>query len=162
MGERGECFADDFVGDFRGEEGEDVDLFSLVSDSVFFLGEDLVKRPISVVLSYSRAMAPGRCEKVKAKVFRPRHVSSQDHFSRTRQHPRSLGGKGRSFDSSLLHFINSLNLQLLPETVGAEKGNGGDGSYSSSKRLACTPALLGKAAFSASRSFECHFVDVLW
>lgn len=51
VGERGEDFADNFVGDFRGEEGEDDDLlFSFVSGSVFFLGEDLVKRPISVVV----------------------------------------------------------------------------------------------------------------
>lgn len=54
VGEGGEDLADDFVGDFRGEEGEDDVLFSFVSDSVFFLGEDLVKRPISVVLYYSR------------------------------------------------------------------------------------------------------------
>ena len=49
MGECGEDFAEDFVGDLRGEEREDEDLFSLGSGSVFFLGEDLVKRPISVV-----------------------------------------------------------------------------------------------------------------
>lgn len=34
--------------DFRGEEREDDVLFALVSGSVFFLDEDLVKRPISV------------------------------------------------------------------------------------------------------------------
>ena len=44
VGDRGE----DFAADFRGEERDDDDLFSLVSLSVFFLGEDLVKRPISV------------------------------------------------------------------------------------------------------------------
>ena len=49
VGECGEDFAEDFVGDLRGEEREDEDLFSLRSGSVFFLGEDLVKRPISVV-----------------------------------------------------------------------------------------------------------------
>ena len=56
MGGRGEDFVGDFVGDFRGEEREDEDededdvlLFCLLSGSVFFfLGEDLVKRPISV------------------------------------------------------------------------------------------------------------------
>ncbi len=47
VGERGEDLAGDFVGDFRGEEREDDGLFSLLSGSVFFLGEDLVKRPIS-------------------------------------------------------------------------------------------------------------------
>lgn len=48
VGEGGEDFADNFVGDFRGEEGEDevLVLFSLVSGSGFFLVEDLVKRPI--------------------------------------------------------------------------------------------------------------------
>ena len=49
MGELGEDFAEDLVGDLRGEDREDEDLFSLRSGSVFFLGEDLVKRPISVV-----------------------------------------------------------------------------------------------------------------
>lgn len=52
VGECVEDFAADFVGDLRGEEGEDdvlLLLFSLVSGSIFFLGdEDLVKRPISV------------------------------------------------------------------------------------------------------------------
>ena len=51
MGDGAADFAGDFEGDFRGEEGEDdvvFFLFSLVSGSVFFLGEDLVKRPISV------------------------------------------------------------------------------------------------------------------
>lgn len=54
MGERAEDFDGDFEGDFGVEEREDDVLFSLfsllslVSDSVFFLGEDLVKRPISV------------------------------------------------------------------------------------------------------------------
>lgn len=50
MGERVEDLTGDFEGDFRGEEREDEGLllFSLVSGSVFFLGEDLVKRPISV------------------------------------------------------------------------------------------------------------------
>ena len=61
VGERREDFAGDLVGDFvgdlRGEEGvedENDVLFSLVSGSVFFLGddededEDLVKRPISI------------------------------------------------------------------------------------------------------------------
>ena len=50
VGDRGEDFAGDFVGDLRGEdeEREDDVLFSLVSSSVFFLGEDLVKRPIRV------------------------------------------------------------------------------------------------------------------
>ena len=47
VGELGEDFAEDLVGDLRGEDREDVDLFSLRSGSVFFLGEDLVKRPIS-------------------------------------------------------------------------------------------------------------------
>lgn len=54
VGERAEDFDGDFEGDFGVEEREDDVLFSLfsllslVSDSVFFLGEDLVKRPISV------------------------------------------------------------------------------------------------------------------
>ena len=49
VGDRTEDFAGDFEGDFRGEEREDDVLFSLVSSSVFFLGEDLLlKRPISV------------------------------------------------------------------------------------------------------------------
>lgn len=54
VGDGAEDFAGDFEGDFRGrgrgrgEEEEDDVLFSLVSGSVFFLGEDLVKRPISV------------------------------------------------------------------------------------------------------------------
>lgn len=50
VGERAEDLTGDFEGDFRGEEREDEGLllFSLVSGSVFFLGEDLVKRPISV------------------------------------------------------------------------------------------------------------------
>ena len=49
VGELGEDFAEDLVGDLRGEDREDEDLFSLISGSVFFLGEDLVKRPISEV-----------------------------------------------------------------------------------------------------------------
>lgn len=47
MGDRVEDFAEDFEGDFRGDEGEDDVLFSLLSGSDFFLGEDLLKRPIS-------------------------------------------------------------------------------------------------------------------
>ena len=42
-------FDGDFEGDFVVEEREDDVLLSLISGSVFFLGEDLVKRPISVV-----------------------------------------------------------------------------------------------------------------
>ena len=49
VGEFGEDFVEDFVGDLRGEEREEEDLFSLRSGSVFFLGEDLVKRPIRIV-----------------------------------------------------------------------------------------------------------------
>ena len=49
VGEFEEEFVEDLVGDLRGEEREDEDLFCLGSGSVFFLGEDLVKRPISVV-----------------------------------------------------------------------------------------------------------------
>lgn len=57
MGERAEDLDGDFEGDFGVDEREDdvlfslfslISLFSLVSGSVFFLGEDLVKRPISV------------------------------------------------------------------------------------------------------------------
>ena len=64
VGERREDFAGDLVGDLRGEEGEEDDvLFSLVSGSVFFLGddededEDLVKRPISVKCYWRRVGA---------------------------------------------------------------------------------------------------------
>ncbi len=66
VGDRGEDFAGDFEEDFRGEEGKDDVLFSLVSSSVFFLGEDLLKRPISV------NTAPGRCKSSGEKVFVPR------------------------------------------------------------------------------------------
>lgn len=48
MGDGADDFDGDFEGDLRVEEREDDVLFSLVSGSVFFLGEDLVKRPISV------------------------------------------------------------------------------------------------------------------
>lgn len=48
VGDGAEDLAGDREEDFRGEEEEDDEvLFSLVSGSVFFLGEDLVKRPIS-------------------------------------------------------------------------------------------------------------------
>ena len=51
MGDRAEDLTGDFEEAFRGEEEEEEGnllLYSLVSGSVFFLGEDLVKRPISI------------------------------------------------------------------------------------------------------------------
>lgn len=75
VGECVEDFAADFVGDLRGEEGEDdglLLLFSLVSGSVFFFGdEDLVKRPISV--NWRRVGAT----RVEGKLFVPPRRSLQ-------------------------------------------------------------------------------------
>ena len=50
MGDCAEDFTGDLEEDFREDEDgrEDDVLFPLVSGSVFFLGEDLLKRPISV------------------------------------------------------------------------------------------------------------------
>lgn len=85
MGDGREDFAEDFEGDFCGEEREDDDLFSLVSGSDF-LGDDLLKRPIGKC--YWRRVGANVVLKVFAFCFScpgdPCGVSSNYNFSFSR------------------------------------------------------------------------------